>query len=95
MNKLITIAIILLSISVNAQTVYLVVVDYPNGGIKVNKTKSIEVVNKSFENHFKQSYDIGKDLVGDNVMQHRANGITFYVEKKRINKKGKYRKIKK
>jgi len=91
--------IVFLAVAIsNAQTGYLYVIDYANGDTKGHKTKDIEVVNKSFENHFKQPYDLAKELRDNIYFESRNNHIRFYVEKKRIitTRKGKekYRKIK-
>ena len=90
--------IVIFSAIANAQVGYIYVIDYANGDTKGHKTKDIEVVNKSFENHFKQPYDLTKELKDSNYFESRNNKIRFYVEKKRMvaTRKGKekYRKIK-
>lgn len=81
----------------NAQNYgYLIVVDYANGKTKVSKTVDINVINKSFEYHFKQEFDCAKELKSNVYFEHRNNHIRFYVEKKIIVKKNgklKYKNI--
>ena len=97
MKTLLTILLLFFVCNIYAQKTGYLVATVTEWGKKpsVKKTQNVELVNRIVNNYFVDlNFKVENEMKKTNRFIIQTDQKTIYVERKRINKKGKYRRIK-
>ena len=97
MKTLLTILLLFFACNIYGQKVGYLVATLTENERKPNvkKTENVELVNRIVNNYFVDlNFKVENEMKYNNMFLIGTEKKTVYVERKRINKKGKYRRIK-
>ena len=97
MKKLLTILLLFFACNIYGQKVGYWVATLTENERKprIKKTQNVEVVNRIVNNYFVDlNFKVENEMKSSNMFLIGTENKTVYVERKRINKNGKYRRIK-
>ena len=96
-SLIITILLLFFACNTFGQKTGYIVATFPEWGKKpsVKKTQNVELVNRIVNNYFVDlNFKVENEMKKTNRFIIQTDQKTVYVERKRINKKGKYRRFK-